>query len=160
MCDLHLLVSVFDAFVTPGDPGAAILSTVGRDWRCANWPFPGTRLGALFEYDGIDWFGHVEASAHSYRGRRYENVTIRLPTDGCLLRSTADAVARGGGIVEGPGRLHHHNRAFYHMTVLVPICDPMLQLMGRSARWRGRRGSGSALLRLGGPARLLVCRPP
>jgi hypothetical protein len=135
--DLHLLAGVFSAFVAPGESGAALLATVKRDWSIGAWTSPDACRGALFEFDGVDWAARVETSYLSNRlGRRYENVSVRLPTDGCLLRSDTDMQARGETRAGAP-RLHHHGRAFYEMTplgasVLKPICDYMLETVGAS----------------------------
>lgn len=129
--DLRLLSSVFDAFVAPIEPSAAILSSIRSDLRRNMWTSPNARVGALFKYDGILWTGSIETSCLDRCGDTYENVTLRLPTDGCLLRSDADALARGDIL---PQR-RHHGRTFYEMThlgatALAPISNYMLALLG------------------------------
>lgn len=135
--DLHVLVKVFRAFAAPGTPGEAMLSCIQHDWHRGVWSTTTkakSSMGVLFEFDGIDWAGSVDTSvlADPARGRRYENVSIHLPTDGCLMRSNSDAMAREDTV---PERQHHHSRAFYEMTplgasVLAPICEFMRLLVG------------------------------
>ena len=133
--DLGLLVAVFSAFVA-GKPGAALLSIIKGDWerKTGEWTSPNASRGALFKHDGTVWKGTLDTSSLTVDEETYENVTLRLPTDGCLMRSDADAAGRGE-IMPGPARLHHHSRAFYEMTplgatVLAPICTYMLHLLG------------------------------